>query len=237
MSLCNASELLGDIRELFPNKAIDLFESIELLQTVLNDTIKEISDKTSEKVLERKFNDLNKLTKIAEALSGHEDKLIQILSVLEIESNEDFESVDEIEEKRGLPNYDEYLVDSKVEHTLYENFTHIRPYGFKISDNKIIEAKTWQEMLIRTCELLIAIDKDKFLAFEHNKSMNGKKNKYFSKNESMLRKPGSISNEMFIELNQSSNSIRNFIVKLLKEYDFKVGDYKVYYRADYTNLK
>lgn len=231
------NELLADIREHFPNKAIDLFESIELLQTVLNDTIKEISDKTSVKVIERKFDELSKLGKMAETLSSHEDKLMQILSVLEIESDEDFESTDESEEKRGLPNYDEYVVDNKVEHTLYENFTHIRPFGFKINDDKLIEAKTWQEMLIKTCELLIAIDKDKFLAFENNKSMNGKKNKYFSKDESIIRKPGSIGNEMFIELNQSSNSIRNFIMKLLKEYGFKVGDYKVYYRADYTNLK
>lgn len=229
-------DLLIEIRELFPNKAIDIFESIELLQTILNDTIIEISNKASKKVIERKFEEYNKLGEMAETLSRYDEQMDLMLSFLEIETNQDYETNNEIEEKKGLPNYEDYVVDNKVEHTLYENFTHIRPYGFKINDDKIIEAKSWQEVLIKTSELLFAIDERKFFSFEQNKSMNGKKNKYFSKDKSNLRKPGSINGELYIELNQSSNSIRNLIVKMLKEYGFKVGDYKVYYRADYTNL-
>ena len=230
-------ELLENVRERFPNKAIDIYESIELLQNVLSDTIKEISDKTSEKVLERKFDEVANLADVAKALNMYENRINEILSALELECTSDYQPENDVDERRALPNYSDYIVDSKVEHTLYENFTHIRPFGFKINDNKLIEAATWQEMLIKTCEILIAVDKEKFLSFENNASMNGKKNKYFSRTESILRKPGSIANQIFIELNQSSNSIRNLIMKLLKEYDYKVADYKVYYRADYTELK
>lgn len=230
-------ELLGDVRDLFPNKAIDMYESIELLQNVLNDTIKEISDKTSEKVLERKFDEVTKLADVAKSLNVYENKINDLLMALELEITTDYQPVNDTDERRVLPNYSDYIVDSNVEHTLYENFTHIRPFGFKINENQLIEAATWQEMLIKTCELLIAVDKEKFLSFENNTSMNGKKNKYFSRTETILRKPGAISNQIFIELNQSSNSIRNLIMKLLKEYNYKVADYKVFYRANYTDLK
>lgn len=230
-------ELLSDVRNLFPNKAIDLYESIELIQNVLNDTIKEISDKTSVKVLERNFDEVTKLAEVAKSLNVYENRINELLSALEVDVTTDYEPANDSDDRKILPNYNDYIVDSNVEHTLYENFTHIRPFGFKINENQLVEAATWQEMLIKTCELLIAVDKDKFLSFENNQSMNGKKNKYFSQNESILRKPGGISDQIYIELNQSSNSIRNLIMKLLKEYDYKVADYKVYYRADYTDLK
>jgi len=229
--------LFKDIRRFFPHKAIDLYKSLELLQRVLSETINEISSKTSKNVLERKFHELNRLSVIAEQLSNYEEKLIQILSQLELDSNQDLSIDNGNEEKRDLPNYDEYAVNHRIEHTLYENFTHIRPYGFRIINNdKIVEAKTWQEMLTKICEFLLAVDREKFFSFKNNNNMNGKKNKYFSHNESLLRKPGSVNGEIFIELNQSSNSIRNLIIKLLQEYDFRISDFKVYFRADYTDL-
>jgi len=39
-----------------------------------------------------------------------------------------------------------------------------------------------------------------------------------------------------IETNLSGNDLRNLIIKLLKEYNIKITDYKVYFRADYTSL-
>ena len=85
-----------------------------------------------------------------------------------------------------------------MEHTLYENFTHKRPFAFRINHNQTIEVKTWQEMFIKTCELLIAVDADKFLSFENNASMNGKKRKYFSTNDREMRKPKLVSDQIFV---------------------------------------
>ena len=45
-----------------------------------------------------------------------------------------------------------------------------------------------------------------------------------------------ISGSIYVETNMSSNSIRNIIVKMLREYDIKVNDFKLYFRADYTNI-
>lgn len=55
-----------------------------------------------------------------------------------------------------------------------------------ILNNKLIRAKTWQEMLIKVCESLIEVDEEKITKFEELEHMNGKKNKCFSV-KSMVR--------------------------------------------------
>jgi uncharacterized protein YeeX (DUF496 family) len=45
-----------------------------------------------------------------------------------------------------------------------------------------------------------------------------------------------ISGSIYVETNMSSNSIRNIIIKMLKEYNIKISDFKLYFRADYTNM-
>lgn len=195
-------ELLSTIKNEFPDKAIDISESLQLLKEMVNSTMEDINDKMN---------------------IAFENRTIE---------NE----IDEEDEKRTIPNYDDFVVDYNIEHSLYESFTHKRPFAFQIRQEKLIEIKTWQEMLARTCEYLIGIDEGKFLNFENSSHMNGKKNKYFSKNPNLLRNPVSIMDKIYIETNLSSNDIRNKIIKMLKEYNIKITDYKVYFRADYTSL-
>ncbi len=73
-------------------------------------------------------------------------------------------------------------------------------------------------------------------SFEQAPGMNGKKVKYISTSSDGMRKPQSILDRVFIETNMSGNGIRNLILKMLKAYGFKASDYKVYFRADYTEL-
>lgn len=86
----------------------------------------------------------------------------------------------------------------------------------------------WQEVLIKTCELLLSVDEEKFFSFESKKHMNGKKNKYFSINTDNIRNPEIIGNKLYVETNMSGKAIRKLIIK--------INDYKVYFRADYTNV-
>lgn len=79
-------------------------------------------------------------------------------------------------------------------------------------------------------------DSPKFLAFEHARGMNGKKNKYISVKSEGMRKPELILDQVYIEKNMSGNVIRNLILQMLKAYGFKATDYKVYFRTDYTEL-
>lgn len=90
-------------------------------------------------------------------------------------------------------------------------------------------------MFTKTCELLIAVDEKRFDGFEYNPKMNGKRSKYFTSDESLLWKPVKLRN-VYIETAISANDIRNLIVKMLQEYGFKIHEFKVYLRADYTDL-
>ena len=128
------------------------------------------------------------------------------------------------------------MVDSAIEYSLYDDFTHKCPAGFSIQGTKI-EARQWKDVLICTCEILANKDQDKFYGFSLDSSMQGKKVNYISKTQECIRKPVKLrKHEIYIETNLSANSIRNLIIKLLKKYDIKIADYKVYLRADYTDL-
>lgn len=229
-------EILKVIKEDFPDKSIDISESLGLLMDTIDDVMNRINEKIGQSYSNRDFATIEKYTTLGKAINFYENKIDEIINLTRIEATDITEENAEEDITRILPNYDEYVVDNKVEHTLYENFTHIRPFGFRINDSEFIEVKTWQEILLKTCDMFISIDSEKFLSFENNKNMNGKKNKYFSIDEKKLRKPEKVADKIYIETNMSGNSIRNLIVKILKEYGIKVNNYKVYFRADYTNI-
>ena len=229
------NEFFDDIKSVFPERAIDLYESIDLLKAVIDETVKDIGEKSAEKIAERKFEDFGKLGCMAEFLNKYEKRLDTILEDLEMEP--DVDHLSEEETNNVLPGYEKFVVDNKLEHSLYESFTHIRPYGFKIGNHDTIITMSWQRMFIKTCEYLFALDRAKFFAFENMPGMNGKKRRYFSRNREILRKAGSINDEIYIEMNMSGNSIRNLIVKMLREYRISVSDFKVFFRADYTDKK
>ncbi|MCG8538841.1 MAG: hypothetical protein MJA82_02735 [Clostridia bacterium] len=228
--------LIEKVKEESPDKAIDISESLDLLRTVINDTIEVFGDKINAAISNRDFESVNIYSDIAKEAHSYEGKIEEIMTMLEVEEIEINEETEEEIEKTTIPNYAEYVVDNKIEHTLYENFTHKRPFAFKLNEHQIIEVSTWQDMLIKTCEYLLAIDEEKFMNFENNEKMNGKKNKYFSTNPNSMRKARTVNHKIYVEINQSGNAIRNLIVKLLKEYDFKISEYKVYFRADYSTL-
>jgi hypothetical protein len=180
-------EILNLIKEDFPDKSIDISESLSLLMDTIDDVMNKINDKIGQAYSNRDFSIVEKYTTLGKAINTYETKIDEIINFTRIEENEIIEDDTEESNSKVLPNYEEYIVDNKIEHTLYENFTHIRPFGFKINKSELIEARTWQEVLIKTCEELFSVDEEKFFSFENKKNMNGKKNKYFSiKTDSMV---------------------------------------------------
>ncbi|WP_075980807.1 hypothetical protein [Bacillus massilinigeriensis] len=229
-------DLLTVIKDGFPDKAIDLSESLELLKETINDTMSVINNEVSAAYFNRDFDSVRNYAQIGESINHYEQKIDEFIELLEVDGLD--ESIDEAEqeevERIAFRDYSAYFVDTNVEHTLYENFTHKRPFAFRINNNQMIEVKTWQEMLLKTCELLISVDEDKFINFESKPSMQGKKRKYFSSHESDMRKPKLVGDKIYVETNISGNGVRNLLLKLLKEYGYKPIEYKVYLRADYT---
>ncbi len=229
-------QTLETIKNEFPDKAIDISESLQLLKEIINNAMEDINGKINMAFGNRDFNNVKKYSDLAERTHIYEQKIEEVIDFIDIENNSIENETDEKTEKKTIPNYADYMVDHNIEHTLYENFTHKRPFAFKINDNQLIEVNTWQDLFIKTCEFLLTVDEDKFLSLEDNERMNGKKNKYFSTSPAEMRNPKTILNKIYVETNQSANGFRNIIVKLLKEYNFKISEYIIFLRADYTKL-
>jgi len=225
-------ELINIIKSVSPEKAIDLSEGLELLKGTVEDLMDDINVQVNAAYSKRDFSELKHFTDLGEGVNAYEKKIEQLINFLEVESEEELE----VTEKAPYElNYSDYLVDEKMEHSLYEDFTHKRPYGFRLGEQKIVEASTWQGILIKTIEVLMAIDEEKFREFEHDPTMNGRKRPYFSTKKSMMRKPKLIKEKIYVETNINANSVRNLLVKLLKKYGYKTNDFKIYLRADYTD--
>lgn len=228
-------ELLKNIKNEFPDKAIDIIEGLELLRMVIDETVETIGEKVNESFSEKQYDKLPYYSKLAEEMETYEKKMKEVIDILDIEDLE-LESEEEVDEEKEIPDYDKYTIDKNIEYSLYENFTHKRPYAFKLLDDRLIRVKTWQEMLIKVCERLIEVDEKKIIGFEELEHMNGKKKKYFSSKSKGMRNPKRVANKIYVETNQSANSIRNLLIKILKEYGLKTGDLKIYLRADYTEI-
>ena len=41
---------------------------------------------------------------------------------------------------------------------------------------------------------------------------------------------------IYVETNLSANGIRNLLIKILNKYNIKLSDYKIYLKADYSEL-
>ncbi|WP_028983483.1 hypothetical protein [Sporolactobacillus terrae] len=231
-------EVINYIKINHPEKAIDLLDSLDLVKSVIEDTLDSIQSSMNQSFAQRNFERVQLCLEIAKTTHPLINKIDKLLTELDIDGVDQEIERDENYEKRTVPNYEEYVVDNRVEHTLYENFTFKRPYGYRLnSKTRLVEVKTWHDMLLSVCEILFSIDRNIFLSLEKDKSMNGRKKKYFSMTAKGMREPRLIAEKVYIETNLSGNSIRNLIIKLLKKYDKSVELFKVYFRADYTEIK
>lgn len=229
-------QILAIINKEFPEKAIDIGESIDLLLYSIDELIKDINNKITHALNKRDYNKTKSLTELSEAVYNYETMLRQIFNDIEPDNIIDEVENEKEESTKSSPNYNECLVDFNIPHTLYEDFTHVRPHSFQFKGQKY-EVRTWQEVLLKTSEILYTLDMDKFEQFQYDRRMNGKKVQYFSKVESEMRKPVKLkSADIFIETNMSANSIRNLIAKMLQKYDFKISDYKLFFKTDYSSL-
>ena len=230
------NEIIRMFKELFPEKAIDISECLGLLLDTIDSAIIEIDNASGECYSKRDFNRIKIYTDLAEHISVLEKQILETKDLLEPEDVQEIDDeADEIEERKTT-NYGDYVVDNNVEHTLYESFTHKKPCSFEIQGAKI-EARTWQEVFIETCKILMDRNKDLFIQFAEDPKMNGKKVKYFSLNPDGMRKPERLRGlDVYVETNMSANGRRNLMVKMLQKFSIRVNEYKVYFRADYTGL-
>lgn len=219
--------LINSIKRDFPEDALYISD----LLSQINDEVALIIDKYSSN--EDKIIFVEELHKI-------ESKIKNIILELDISYGQISigNLVDEniSSEEKINPNYKNYKVDNTIEHSLLEELTHIRPYGFKFVTGEVVGARTWKDVFIRTCEILLKIDEKKFMSFENQTRMNGETRDYFSKDSSNIILPVKILDKIYVTTSMSANGFSELIVLMLKEYGYNVAEYKLYFYADYTPL-
>lgn len=222
----------------FPKRSVEISESLELIKMVIEDTHDDLGDRINKEFSDKKYENISEYTNIAALLCEYITHLDDLIDHLDIDyTSSDNIELDDEENTNHIINYEDYVVEREVEHTLFESYTHKRPFGFKYGNEKFIKANSWKDMFARTSEFLYEIDKEKFLSFENNKKMNGKHRKYFSVLSEGMYKPVKIANSMYIETNANADSIRNIIIGMLKQYGLDINKYKIFLRADYSNIK
>ncbi|WP_308780170.1 hypothetical protein [uncultured Clostridium sp.] len=226
-----------------PSSISDIRDAMDLLETSIESAIDKIGEKVILSYNSKDYKKASELSLSSEELSLITKKIQEVIMKLDsIIDEKDIEqsSINDIEEINGneISYYKDFLVDTQIEHNLYEDFTYKKPCAFKIEDIRI-EIKDWKGVLIQTIEYLAKKDPEIIRSFVDNPLMNGKKKIYFSRVKlPSMTSPREIKNaSIYIETDlKSTNGIRNLIIKMLNKYNISLSDYKIYLRADYSDL-
>lgn len=224
-----------------PGSVGDIREALDLLATSIDSAIEQVGENVTKSFANKDFKKAAELSLNSEELDSISKKIQEVISDLDTiiydrNIDEDLKEMDQIDEK-SIPNYNDYLVDTEVEHNLYEDLTHKRPCAFKIEGTRV-GIKDWKGVLVQTINYLAKKDPNIVRSFVDDSKMNGKKVIYFSrvKLPTMRAVVEIKSVNIYVATNLSANGIRNLLIKMLNKYNIKLSDYKIYLKADYSEL-
>lgn len=167
-----------------PGAVEDIREALDLLATSIDSAIEQVGEKVNTSFANKDFKRVAELSLNSEELDSISKKIQETIAGLDniiddINTDEDSKNIEEKYEKLIL-NYSDYLVDTEVEHNLYEDLTYKRPYVFKIEETTV-GIKDWKGALIETINYLAKKDPNIVRGFVDDSKMNGKKVVYFSR--------------------------------------------------------
>ncbi len=124
-------------------------------------------------------------------------------------------------------------LDKTEPHTLDEDFTYKRPYGFVLENSAYKGIKTWKSLYLQVLKELEKKDPKRFSKLPSEKRFVSKRgNPLFSENADQLRVAEKLPDGFFIEVNLSANHIRKNIKDLLAHYGIHPSEMKIYLRED-----
>lgn len=230
-------KLITFLRKEFPSDAMEIQECIDLLNQCIGGSIESIKNAFSTAIDQRDYEKLTTMQSLLTTIDDIQNKLDEYSNMLQLD--DDIEEIivkkdsSETEDKK-LPDYESLRVDQNIPHTLYDDYTHKRPAGFELFGKKC-DAKDWKDVLVQTCEILASKDISVFRNFVNDNTMQGRKVPYFCKDPKLIRAPRKVvGTDIYVMTNMSANAVRNVIERMLRKYGFKINDYKLYLKADYT---
>ena len=124
-------------------------------------------------------------------------------------------------------------LDKTAAHSLEENFTYKRPYGFVLGDAAFKGLKTWKNLYMHVLQYLQEKDSVKFDRLTSDERFISRRgNPRFSKDENDLRVPEKLHDGFYVEINFSANHLRDNILDLLAYFQIEPGEMKIYLRED-----
>lgn len=236
----NIDKIIEFLKKKFPNDALDIQECIELLNQCISGSRDSIKISIGQAVDSKSYDAIPTFTDFLTTIDNIQEKLNNYYDLLQIDEDVQNSIVEEEmsdSKDKSVPDYESLKVDQNIPHTLYDVYTHTRPAGFEVFGHRY-DAKDWKDVFVRTCEVLAEKDLNLFQSFVGDKTLQGRKVSYFCEDEkSVIRKPMKISGtNVFAMTNMSANQIRNVIERMLRKYNIKICEYKLYLKADYTSL-
>jgi hypothetical protein len=124
-------------------------------------------------------------------------------------------------------------LDRDVPHSLDEDFTWKRPYGFILLGRGTTGITTWKRLFELFCLQLLARDRDRFRSLvKHPEFVSKRGHHSFSHTRVPLRSALQLDTDLFTEINLSANSIRDTIRRMLVILEIPIADLKVFLRED-----
>jgi hypothetical protein len=124
-------------------------------------------------------------------------------------------------------------LDPATPHYLNEDFTYKRPYGFVLRSQAYTDIVTWKHLYEAVCRVLAELNPNRWAALPDNPVFLSVQNKKsFSRDRGDLRSPLPLIRGVYTEAHYSANSIRDNLLKLLKEFGIEERELKIYLRQD-----
>ena len=130
-------------------------------------------------------------------------------------------------------NYNDYKVNNSIPHYVTESFTNKRPSAYQLEGFELHEAENWIDIYYLFLEQIISLYPSQF---SNLLTIVTGRHPYLSYNASDIRKPKKLSNNIYYETNLSAIKIIDNISKILDYFSIPVKKFKIYLRADYTDL-
>ncbi len=145
-----SNDIVSFLRTHFPAQAGEIGVALDLLIYSLDETAAALTDKGNELSKNKEYDKAiesiqiaKKLNEISKEYQCYMD-MFQLDDVAQVSEDEELEVIE-----KKYPNYSDYEVDHTEAHTLYENYTHKRPYAFELKGKKV-RATEWRTVLLET---------------------------------------------------------------------------------------
>lgn len=235
-------QIAENIKKDYPKESQDFVDAFEWFSLAIDGVLTSIGNQLPELHKQNNYSRIIDLANFSSKLNKMQEEVVNLSSYfesLEEENNELIEDDENDQDKKPLINYEDYAVDRQIPHTLYEDFKHTKACAFSLFGN-VYEAKNMRDVLVQTCAILASIDVEKIESFINDSSMKGRTVTYFGTNlvtEDSINKNEKIpGTELYVWVNLSCNHIRNILRKMLKKYGINFNEYKIFLRADFSDL-